>query len=78
MSNENIEQKLLKYFRSNNLNWENVEIENLNLQTFEKTNILSDIYFFDLNVIEKSFRRKYKLVLKLGLESLTEITRQIM
>ena len=67
MSKENINQKLLKFFTSEYPNWKNIVIKNLTLQSFEKTNILSDIYFFDLNVNENSSNKQYKLVLKLGL-----------
>ncbi len=61
-------RKSLKYaFEADNPKWEDIRIENLELQSFEKTNILSDIYFFDLSVNENSQNKQFKLVLKLGL-----------
>ena len=67
MENKAILQSLKHVFETNNPEWENIKIENLELQSFEKTNVLSDIYFFDLLINENSQNKQLKLVLKLGL-----------
>lgn len=67
MNEKDIQRKLVTLFSSENPSWENIEVKNLNLQSFEKTNILSNIYFFDLKARENYHSKQYKLVLKLGL-----------
>jgi aminoglycoside phosphotransferase (APT) family kinase protein len=67
MGDKVIQKSLEDFFETNNPEWEEIRVENLELQSFEKTNILSDIYFFDLLIKENSINRQFKLVLKLGL-----------
>ena len=67
MGNKAIQKSLKYVFETKNPEWEDIRIENLELQSFEKTNILSDIYFFDLTINENSQNKQFKLVLKLGL-----------
>jgi len=67
MENKALQKSLRDVFQTNNPKWDDIRIENLELQSFEKTNILSDIYFIDLEINENSKNRQFKAVLKLGL-----------
>ncbi len=67
MENKALQKSLQDVFAAKNPEWEDIRIENLELQSFEKTNVLSDIYFFDLSINENSQNKQFNLVLKLGL-----------
>jgi len=67
MNEHQVEQTLLDYLSQENPSHSNIEITNLALQQFENTNVLSDIYFFDMKYHDSGIEEKYKLVLKIGL-----------
>ena len=67
MNEHQVEQTLLDYLSQENPSHSDIEITNLALQQFENTNVLSDIYFFDMKYHQSGIEEKYKLVLKIGL-----------
>ena len=67
MENKALKKSLKHAFQTDNPKWDDIRVENLELQSFEKTNILSDIYFFDLIINDNSQNKQFNMVLKLGL-----------
>jgi hypothetical protein len=67
MDEKSVKEILLNYLTQENPSHTNINISNLSLQQFEKSNILSDIYFFNLEYIVSGSDENYKMVLKIGL-----------
>ena len=67
MDEKSVKEILLNYLTQENPSHSNINISNLSLQQFEKSNILSDIYFFNLEYIVSGSDENYKMVLKIGL-----------